>query len=413
MSPQLYLDSARLGQFAPTARLALEAFLDFAGSAPTMPELFPWLRGERVHPDSRQLIGEPLADWQGLRALEQALAERMGAREQAPVYLASRSMTLIRLGIRQLVKRCRRCLTLDTCWPAYLRELQQAAARLDDSIFVKCFRRSVYDMTMSEEEVCDQIAMIYVGEGCDGLFLPSVDFWGTRIPVKKIVDAIHAYAGEVRFVMLDAAQGLAHVPLEDDCSVADFIVAGSHKWLGSYLTLGMAVAPKPSSACIIEEAVSQALRRCQLDDGLLSFLQQLNGRPIVVSETVNLCPLFATFGALAGSSAPTTESLGGQIRNADLVCAMAESAGWYAIRPTEELRTGILLLQLPCQRNGPTATELQTFFADRSISLTAYSGGLIRLALPVEPLTPESASALQQALGEAAVAYQPASLLAG
>ncbi|MCA9160348.1 MAG: aminotransferase class V-fold PLP-dependent enzyme, partial [Planctomycetales bacterium] len=220
------------------------------------------------------------------------MAKRFGAPACSRVFISSRSIALIRLGLQQLFKRCRRCLTVDTCWPRYLQELHKASAEKSDSVFVKSYRRPVFDRGVTVDEFCENLCMVYCSEGCNGLFLPAVDHLGTRIPVAQIVRTIREFGGEVRFVVVDAAQALGHIPLDDDCNVADFIVAGTHKWLGSYSTLGIGVAPQTTSSAAIGIGIQQALRNSLTDDGLLAFIEQLKGDANIQSETVNLCPLF-------------------------------------------------------------------------------------------------------------------------
>lgn len=393
LSP-LYLDSARLGQLSPHARRALDDFLDFVGTTPTHPHLIQWLRSGDALPDS---VGA-LSRWPGIEAFEQSIARMFGAPDPSRVFISSRSVTLIRLGLQQLFKRCRRCLTVDTCWPKYLQELHQASAEKSDSVFVKSFRRPVYDRGVCVEEFCENLCMVYCSEGCDGLFLPAVDHLGTRIPVARIVRTIREFGGEIRFIVVDAAQALGHVPLEDDCKVADFLVAGTHKWLGSYATLGFGLAPQATSSAAVEVGVQQALRNSLTDDGLLAFIEQLRGSAGIQSETVNLCPLFSAFGAQVNARRPTAYSVASQTQNARKVIRIAERAGWYAELPNDEFRSGILLLQLPKQRRQIPASLLQNILADHSIFLTAYDRGMVRLSLPVEPLNAEAQERLERGL---------------
>lgn len=324
-----------------------------------------------------------------------------GAPACSRVFISSRSVTLIRLGLQQLFKRCRRCLTVDTCWPRYLQELHKASAEKSDSVFVKSYRRPVFDRGVSVDEFCENLCMVYCSEGCDGLFLPAVDHLGTRIPVAQIVRTIREFGGEVRFVVVDAAQALGHVPLDDDCKLADFIVAGTHKWLGSYSTLGIGVAPQTTSSAAIGIGIQQALRNSLTDDGLLAFIEQLKGDANIQSETVNLCPLFSAFGAQENARQATEDTVTAQIQNSRKVIQIAERAGWYAELPENEFRCGILLLQLPKHQRHISASQLQQVFADQSIYLTAYDRGMVRLSLPVEPLNPEDQGRLEHALAAA------------
>lgn len=394
MISPLYLDSARLGQLSPHARRALDDFLDFVGTTPTHPHLIQWLRSGAALPNG---VGT-LSRWRGIEAFEQSIAGMFGAPECSRVFISSRSVTLIRLGLQLLFKRCRRCLTVDTCWPRYLQELHRASAEKSDSVFVKSYRRSVFERGVSIEAFCENLCLVYCSEGCDGLFLPAVDHMGTRIPVARIVRTIREFGGEILFVVVDAAQALGHVPLDDDCKVADFLVAGTHKWLGSYSTLGIGVAPQLTGSAAIEVNIQQALRDSFTDDGLLAFIEQLRGTAGVQSETVNLCPLISAFGAQDNSRQPTVDSITAQLRNARRVIRIAERAGWYAELPENEYRCGILLLRLPKQQQQISASQLQQIFADRSVSLTAYDRGLVRLSLPVEPLDANALERLEHAL---------------
>ena len=390
----LYLDSARIGQLSPYARQSLDDFLDFVATTPTHPQLIQWLRTGAPLPDGTG----SLSRWRGIEAFEQSIAKMFGGPACSRVFLSSRSVTLIRLGLQQLFKRCRRCMTVDTCWPRYLQELHRASAEKSDSVFVKSYRRPVFDRGVSVEAFCENLCLVYCSEGCDGLFLPAVDHMGTRIPVARIVRTIREFGGEVRFVVVDAAQALGHVPLDEDCKVADFLVAGTHKWLGSYSTLGIGVAPQLTSSAAIEHDIQQALRDSVTDDGLLAFIEQLRGSVGIQSETVNLCPLISAFGAQENSRQPTVDSITAQLRNARRVIRIAERSGWYAELPENEYRCGILLLQLPKQQRQIPASQLQQLFADRSISLTAYDRGLVRLSLPVEPLNAKALERLEHAL---------------
>lgn len=392
MSRPLYLDSARLGQFSINARRTLTDFLDLVGEAPTHPQLIEWLRnGGSFAKDF-----ESLSRWQGIDAFEQTITEMFGAPATSRACMSSRSVTLIRLGLQQLFKRCRRCMTVDTCWPRYLHELHQAAARKSDSVFVKSFRRPVYDRSVSVEELCENLCFVYCAEGCDGLFLPAVDYMGTRLPIAEIVRAIRKFGGEVRFILVDAAQALGHVPLQEDCAVADYVVAGTHKWLGSYSTLGIGIAPHPRDS-VMDDGIQNSVRGSYIDDGLLAFIEQLRGSFRVQSETVNLCPLFSAFGAMEGADPPTTRSVSDQLHNAEQVMCVAEQSGWNAVLPSSDFRSGILLLQLPNRNQNIDAGRLQQVFLDHSVFLTAYDGGLIRISLPTTPLSVESLNQLGQA----------------
>jgi selenocysteine lyase/cysteine desulfurase len=200
------------------------------------------------------------------------LASPFQAPEHAPVHLASRSTTLIRIGIDQLFMHCRRCLTVDMCWPSYLLDLQHAAARVGAGVSIAPIRHKILNEHFDAESVCELVCRFYMANQCDGLFLPVVDHLGVRLPVRQIVDQLRNRGCEIRFVLLDAAQAYSHVSLAEDSKIADMIVAGTHKWLGSYFPLGVAITPNPYSSASIENDITQSLLGPVLDNSLLAFV---------------------------------------------------------------------------------------------------------------------------------------------
>ena len=73
------------------------------------------------------------------------------------------------------------------------------------------------------------------------------------LTVGEIVRSIRRKA-ELRFVVIDAAQAFAHVPLDDCLSVSDFTIAGCHKWLQGYFPLGLALYGQQASRDFIDLA---------------------------------------------------------------------------------------------------------------------------------------------------------------
>ena len=89
---------------------------------------------------------------------------------------------------------------------------------------------------------------------------------------------------------LDASQAYTHVSIADDVADANLAVAGTHKWLGVYFPLGVAISPKISSSYAFDATISNARQKCLLDDSLLTFVEQIDGDDSPRSETVNLGP---------------------------------------------------------------------------------------------------------------------------
>ena len=88
-------------------------------------------------------------------------------------------------------------------------------------------------------DVASFLATAFAEHSCDGLFVPAVDHLGVRLPIREIVTAIQR-RGNLNFCFIDAAQAFCQVPIDECFEFADFIVAGSHKWLGAYLPAGVA-----------------------------------------------------------------------------------------------------------------------------------------------------------------------------
>ena len=385
----LYLDTARLGPFNKKAQAAHTAFLRLAGELPTARSLIPFLRdGAAAWHDPVGIVERELTQWQGIRSLERSLAGPYGATKNSRVYLASRSTTLVRLGIEQLFKHCRRCLTVDLSWPSYLLDLEHIARRRGGEIVVASIKEAVFHKQKGIADICELVYRQYTENRCDGLFLPVVDHLGIRIPVVQIVETLRNRGCEIRFVMLDASQAYTHVSMADDIAVANLAVAGTHKWLGSYFPLGVAISPKISSSYAFDATISNARQQCLLDDSLLTFVEQINGNDSPRSETVNLGPLFSAFGAISDGRPAIEDSLRNRIANADIVSQLAIDAGWRSVRPSKEFRTGILLLEPPkswvCSNS---IAKFEQRFLDESVYVTIYDSGLVRLAMPCEPLT--------------------------
>jgi len=135
---------------------------------------------------------------------------------------------------------------------------------------------------------------------------------------------------------------------------------------------------------------------------LLAFVEQLRDGANIQSETVNLCSLFSASGAILYCVRPTSDTVTARLRNAQQVMRIAEQIGWNAELTDSDMRSGILLLQLPKHSRLLPASQLQQVFADQSVFLTAYDRGLIRLSLTTEPLSYEVFVRVEQALTAAA-----------
>ena len=141
-------------------------------------------------------------------------------------------------------------------------------------------RRQVLRQDADCRALVDLLCQTFIEHGCDGLFLPAVSNLGVRLPIREIVQAIGSRA-ELRFVALDGAQSLAHVPLELDRNYCDLLLAGCHKWLRAYNPLGVAFYGHPRSTQYIHDTVQRLMASRRIDDPLADHDAATRQRPNV------------------------------------------------------------------------------------------------------------------------------------
>jgi hypothetical protein len=165
---------------------------------------------------------------------------------------------------------------------------------------------------------------------CDGLFLSAVTYHGVQLPVRQLIEALGP-GTRPRFVVIDGAQALNHVPLGLADEYSDLLLAGCHKWLRAYQPLGLAFCCRRSSERFVAENQREMLASGELDDPLLTFTAQLElGATESYSETVNLSPMFTAAAAvrrMLSSPRAKRQELAMQMTNADRVADQALAAG--------------------------------------------------------------------------------------
>lgn len=297
----------------------------------------------------------------------------------------------MKLAARVLSKTCRGIFTTDFSWPAYQNILQHEAKRTGNRVHVAQHRRSVLRERMQPGELVASIVLEYVEHNCDGLFLPAVDNLGIRLPINEIVTAVRRQA-RLRFVVVDAAQALAHVPVDECLAAADLTIAGCHKWLCGYFPLGIGFFGQPGTRDFINHAVAGMLRTGELGDSLLRFCGQLTDADLDgYSETVNLGPLFSSCGAAADvltAVGPASRAMAVQSANAEIIRNICHVGNWRPLMPELGFGTGILLLEHRHPAERVAAGEaVRLFFQDRGIMATGYDRGLVRLSMPNRPFS--------------------------
>ena len=262
-------------------------------------------------------------------------------------------------------------------------------------------RRQVLRQGADCRELIDLLCQEFIEHGCDGLFLPAVSNLGIRLPIRELVQAIGSRA-ELRFVVIDGAQALAHVPLELDRNYCDLLLAGCHKWLRAYNPLGVAFYGHPRSTQYIDATIQRLMASRRIDDPLLRMTEELvSGRTSRYGETVNLLPLFTCQGAVDDclNGRDELDVLHQRIANGDRLAEVAAANGWPPIRPAEQLRCGISLLRAGTR---PTSRCRQSGFASTSTikgwPSPRIAHGLVRMSMPATPWSEAQISHLSTAL---------------
>lgn len=389
----LYLDAARMGRMSPSTRLALQEFVRFAGEYGGTLYFDDFLRqGFSALPDHLRRIHFGLTSWQGIEDLLGTLNARVSQTSGPLPLLANRTANLVRLAAKSLFARGRRVLVTDLIWPSYERILRKESAKARGHLVKLPLRDAILRNKISPSEVAQRVADAIEQFDCHGMFLPAVSHDGIRFPLELYADAMRQ-RGERRFLVVDGAQAFCHVPLDVSKLDCDFLVTGSHKWLGAYLPLGIGFVPNP-------EAIKVNIRR-GAGDPLLNFLLELQGNAENrFGETVNLMPLFSCRAALS-ERRDVPKDFAVRKANADAL-ADAIDGDWQPVNPHPDMGSGILLVKARTHRlQSVPAARMRAHFLSRGISLTAYDGGLLRMAMPATPFSTAEIECLIQALHEA------------
>ncbi|MDZ4683996.1 MAG: aminotransferase class V-fold PLP-dependent enzyme [Planctomycetaceae bacterium] len=356
---------------SPAAQRAQFDFVRLAAEEPSSLYFEQFLRdGFAAWPSSYQSQFPGLSTWQGIAGLKRSLRTLAGAPDDWKVLLASQSLSLAWLATRSMFRVCGNVMTTDLSWPTYQHAIEQRARRAAARVTVIPLRDQILDHRWTTRDVADYLATAFAKAECDGLFLPAVDHLGVRLPIREIVAAVQRRRS-INFCFVDAAQAFCQVPIDDCFEWADFIVAGSHKWLGAYLPMGIGwIKPKWSRSTVREGEV----------DSLLRFIQHLDRDELHRhSETVNVLPL------LTCSGAAQDRLLDGAWRGPpdDAYVRQWGLADWLPVRPAPELRSQIVLLE---NRNGTARRQsvdaVRQIWLNHGRVITAYPGGHIRISAP-------------------------------
>lgn len=383
MPPLLYLDTARLGQMTPAAKDAQLDFVRLSAEEPSSLYFEKFLRdGFSAWPAFYQERFPGLRTWTGVAGLKHSIRRLINAPDDWQVLLASRSLSLVYLASSCMFRVCRHVLATDLSWPTYEQAIEASAGLTGNRITTIPLRDDILNRGWTVDDIATYLANSFIEHQCDGLFLPAVDHLGIRLPIRKIVEQIRERS-ELRFTFIDAAQAFCHVPLGDSLAFADFIVAGSHKWMGAYLPTGIGLFGQRRSREMIERHMKGLRRMEPGDDPLLHFTEQLVAAELDGhSETANLNSLFACAGAafhhLAAHSAAVPVQSG-----QSLAIVPRPSGDWVPRRPNASLRSQIVLFESPKSRIERACPEvIRRAWLDSGCIVTGYPGGRARVSLP-------------------------------
>jgi hypothetical protein len=343
-----------------------------------------------------------LSFWAGVTAFKNDLKTVLCLPRQRKTLVAGRSAQLVRLAARLLCDRCENILVTDMEWPAYMKALAAESQQRGRRLTTVPMREAILRDRIAQDEAIDRLLDHYRRHDCDGLFLSAVTYQGIRLPICQFTRTL-GEREKPRFVVVDGAQALNHIPLGLGEEYCDLLLAGCHKWLRAYQTLGLAFCCRQSAERLVVEACADMQSRGELDDPLLAFTNQLEGEATDgYSETVNLAPMFTAAAAvrrMLGSPHAKRRELLSQMANADRLADAAPQSGWQPTRPALPMQSGILLLDPRSQdtRNAPPNAIRQRFLAS-GVALTVYDGGTIRAALPDRPFAGAELDLLQTAL---------------
>ena len=402
MSKLLYLDAARMGQMSPSARRASVDFARFASEYGCSLYLNRFLEnGFDAWPKALRDEFRGLQDWHGVTPLKQRLRLLAEARSDVNVMIAARSASLMKVGARLLFARCRRVLITDLTWGSYERILRHEQPQRARSVTKIALRRDVFRHRLSTEEIVSRIATAYRESQCDGLFLPLVDCFGVKLPVAQVVERIRAEA-DLRFVVVDGAQAINHVSLGLHTDYCDFMLAGCHKWLCSFMPMGVGFYGRPKTVDYIKSSISRWQKRGAIDDPLFTFSDELEtGGVRRFGESVVVSPMIVANSAVVdATNSPDKSDLVG--KNRRLIAEVATgNTNWKLLSPASDASTRIMMLRSRAPEHRCLSPyELRDKFHAAGVAVSTYRGARVRISVPSHKLGRDDLRRLQLAFGQ-------------
>ena len=384
----LYLDTARLGRTSPAARKIQAEYLRLTASLGCPPEVEQLLEhGGRSWAACLRREYPTLSTWRGVAHLKSQLRRLVGADRSQRVFLASRTRSLMRGGVRLLEERCERVLTTDLGWAPY-NELVRTRVGEDRTVELR-LRSRIETEGLTSTEVADLIGDEALRQGVDGAFFSTISHDGVRLPVQSLLKRL-----SLRGVVLDGAQEVTHANPHLRDLPFDLYVAGTHKWLRGQQPMGFGVLGREQHAV-----------RFPLRDPLTRFTEQLEGRTLDgVTETTAIGGMLAAHGATADAVRRWQggSSLEMQKENAHRLSDRIRGGSWRPVRRHDSLSSGILTLGGGVGSSTGNAI-LRQRFARAGVVLSVIENSRLRLSMPRGKLSSRSLGRIVEAIHRAGV----------
>lgn len=166
---------------------------------------------------------------------------------------------------------------------------------------------------------------------------------------------------------------------------ADFIVAGSHKWMGAYLPTGIGLYGQRWSQEMIGRRLRSLESTKQIDDPLLQITEQLDGGNLYGrSETINLNSLFACSGAAFDRTTGPQGFMNRTVPGVDVARKLIPQTfdDWQPIVPCGTMQSHIVLIEAQnTATRGEPADSIRSRWLEAGRVVSAYPGGRVRMSI--------------------------------
>ena len=197
-------------------------------------------------------------------------------------------------------------------------------------------------------------------------------------------------------------QAINHVSLGLHADYCDFMLAGCHKWLCSFMPMGVGFYGRPKTVDYIQSSLSRWQKRGIIDDPLITFSDELEtgiGRRF--GESVVVSPMIVANSAVAdATSTPDRNDLVDE--NQRLIAEVAtENTNWKLLSPGSDASTRIMMLRSRApQHRCLSPSEIRDNFHAAGVAVSTYRGARVRISVPTHKLACEDLRRLQLAFGQ-------------